>query len=426
MPSLPDPRLHLVYDEDDDVKTPALLNRLADPAHGRVVVDVTPDGRNLDWLAVDIERGLGKNPHLSGSGRDTSDRWSRIHAWLIGGEVETMVVSRIQLLDEQRLNSAIALAIACGVDLWLIGQQKPLPKAIAETLDSWPFEEVDLAASRRRWRSMLLPPSETAKGGGEAFPAVPLDEFVLFRAACSELLAPGDFAQVDSVFQSTAAAVVEWIDGSGIVDEEAVVDLVRDLIGPCRTLPEAVTRLRATQVALFWRRYLLKINLDYLLAAYALEEQDELDAATTDKLRSYAATRYPAAAAIALSARMSPAEVALLNIGAVSVSPTGITLADGHLPSEAMALVLPHLVERILDGASAADPLFVVHTTNKARRDQRITDRGIERMLVQILRETGVRITSARSYPGLRGRGDNWRWREGISVQPLERTLEAA
>jgi hypothetical protein len=424
---LPDPRLHLVYDEEDDVKTATLLNRIADGPRGRIVVDVTPDGRNLDWLAVDIERGLGKNPHLSGVGRNTSDRWSRIHAWLAGGQVNTIVISRIQLLDQSRLNSAVTLAVACGVDLWLLAQQKPLPKAVSEALENWPFEEVDLAVFRRQWRGVRPQPSTTVEEGANTFPAVPLDEFVLFRAACKELLSPEDFARVDATFQATAAAVLEWIDATSVVDEASVVELVRDLVGPCHTLSEAVTRLRAAQVALFSRRFFLKINLDYVLAAYALEEQDELDSASIEKLRSYAAARYPAAAAIALGAQMSPAAVAHLNLGDVSIGDDGISLVGrGNLPAEASALVLPHLVERLLDGGSAEDPLFVVHSTNKAKRDQRITDRGIERLLVQVLRETGVRITSARSYPGLRGRGDNWRWREGVSVQQMETTLEAA
>jgi hypothetical protein len=425
---LPDARLHLVYDEADGVKTAELLNRLGDPASGRVVVDVTPAGRNLDWLAVDIERGLGKNPHLSGAGRNTSDRWSRIHAWLIGGQIKTLVVSRIQLLNEQRLNAAITLAIACGVDLWLVAQQKPLSTELAKTLEEWPLDEVALADFCRRWRTRRPPQTKTVEAkGGVDFPNVPLDEFVLFRARCGELLAPEDFTRVDSTFQATAASVIQWIDAARVIDEESVVALVRDLIGPCRTLPEAVTRLRAAQVAFFWRRYLLKVNLDYVLAAYAIEPRDDLDSAVIEKLSAYGAARYPAAAAIALGAQMSPADVALLDLDAVSVCPAGIALAGhGTLPTEAAALVLPHLVERFLDGASTADPLFVMHSTDKSKRDQRISHRGIERLLVQILRETGVRITASRSYTGLRGKGDNWRWREGISLQRIETALEAA
>lgn len=428
MPKQPDPRLHLVYDEDDDVKTAELLNRLADPASGRVVVDVTPAGRNLDWVAVDIERGLGKNPHLSGAGRNTSDRWSRIHAWLIGGQINTMVVSRIQLLDGQRLNAAITLAIACGVDLWLVAQQKPLSTELTEALEQWPMEEVAISEFRRRWRTTRPQRTKPVEAIAHVdFPDVPLDEFVLFRSRCSELLAPEGFTRVDSTFQATAASVVEWIDGAPAIDEESVVALVRDLIGPCRSLPEAVTRLRAAQVAFFWRRYLLKINLDYVLAAYAIEPHDDLDPAAIEKLNAYGATRYPAAAAIALGAQMSPAEIAVLDLDAVSIDPAGIRLGGhGALPPEATALVVPHLVERLLDGASTADPLFVMHSTDKSKRDQRISDRGIERLLVQILRETGVRITASRSYTGLRGKGDNWRWREGISIQRIETALEAA
>lgn len=428
MLTLPDPRLHLVYDKQDDVKTAAFVNDLASPADGRLVVDVTPDGRNLDWLAVDIERGLGKNPHLSGAGRDTSDRWSRIHAWLIGGQVETVFVSRIQLLDERRLAAAIGLAVACGVDLWLIAQQDPLPERMAELLAEWPFEEVELLDFRRRWRSTRpRKPATEVTTAEEAFPTVPLDEFVWFRAACRALLAPEEFVVVDEAFQAAAASTLAWIDASDAIGEDEVVKLVGGLIGPCRSLNEAVTTLRAAQVAFFWRRYLLKVNLDCVLAAYAIAEQSALDEETTAKLGSYAAARYPVAAVIALGCEMSPKEIALLNLRDVSTTPEGISIAGrGSLPPQTTRLVLPHLVERLMGGASSDAPLFVVHTTNKAKRDQRVTDRAIERLLLCILKETGVRITHARSYTGLRGNSANWRWREGLSIQPLEPTFGAA
>jgi hypothetical protein len=425
---LPDPLLHVVYDKDDLAENARFVSSLDDLDGGRVVVNITPDGRNLDWLAADIERGLGKNPHVSGAGRNANDRWTRIHAWLVGGGVESLFVSRIQLLDGRRLKPVIDLALACGVDLWLVAQQDPLPRTIRGLLEDWPVEEVSVSDFRKRWRR-----SSTSKAKADAgtvltptFPRVPHDEFVLFRAACRDLLMPTDFKIVDRAFQASAAEVADWLQSQDAIGEEEVGRLVRDIVAPCRGLDEALTRLRGAQVAFFWRRYLLKLDADRIVAAYAIEEKSELNRTTAAQLRSYAATRYPAAAALALATDWSPLEVSSIAIADIGVDATSMSLAGfGDLSDEAAKLIAPHLVSRLLDGASEEDPLFILHTTDESRRDDPATDRAIERMLNLILREVGVRITASRSYSGLRGRSKGWRWREGVSVQAIETSVGA-
>lgn len=429
MRQLPDPRLHVVYDKDDLAENADFVNSLADIGAGRIVVEVTPDGRNLDWLAVDIERALGKNPHLSGAGRNTNDRWLRVQAWVIGSSVTTMFISRVQLLDVRRLKSVFELALACDLEVWLLAQQQPLAPQMGRLLEDWPVEEVEMGTFRKRWRraaaSKTTPQVES--GSRQRFPRVPLDEFVLFRATCRDLLSPDDFETVDRIFQWAAAEAAAWIDATDGITEEAAVAFVRGLVGPCSTLDEAIVRLRATQVALFRRRYLLKVDLDRVLALYAIEEQSPLDEVTAAKLAQYAATRYPAAAALALATGASPVEVAALNIGEVLHEADTVAVAgDSELPETARSLVGPHVVHRIIDGATAADPLFVMHTTDESKRGDRAGGRAIERMLKLILHEVGVRITAARSYGGLRGRSDGWRSREGISIQQLEPTVESA
>lgn len=426
MLKLPDPRIHLVYDTDDLAENARFVSALEDLDGGRVVVNITPDGRNLDWLAADIERGLGKSPHVSGAGRNANDRWARIHAWLVGGGVESLFISRIQLLDGRRLKPLIDLALACGVDLWLIAHQDPLPKTIRQLLEDWPVEEVSVAVFRKKWRRSATPKSSVGAGSipSASFPRVPHDEFVLFRAACRDLLTSKDFKIVDRVFQAAAAEVTDWLQTQDAIREEAVVRLTRDLVAPCRGLDEAITRLRGAQVALFWHRYLLKLDVDRIVAAYAIEEKSELNNTTVRQLRSYAATRYPAAAALALATDWSPLEVSGISIAAVEAESKSMSLAGfGELPDEAARLVTPHLVHRLLDGASEEDPLFVMHTTDESKRGDPASDRAIERMLNLILREVGVRITASRSYSGLRGRSKGWRWREGVSVQAIETSV---
>lgn len=423
----PNPRLHIVYDEDDLAEHAAFVRRLANPEC--VVVQITPDGRNLDWVAVDIERALGKNPHLSGVGRNTGERWSRIHAWLIGGAIRHLIVARVHLIDARRLEPLLDLALACDTELWLVAQHKPLSAEMTGLIGDWPFEELDIAEFQSRWLAAEAPKrrNQNASCSKPRFPRVPLDEFVLFRSSCRELLSNEEFKAVDRTFQETAASVLKWIDESNGVTEETVLELVRDRIATCPTLDEAVTRIRATQVALFWRRWFLKVDLDRLLATYAIPEQSALDAHCVTALSSYAATRYPAAAAIALATKAPPAEIAQLNLESVSVGEREVSVAPyGELPLQVAGLVRAHLIHRILDGAVGSDPLFVMHTTDPAKRANRATDRAIERLLVSLLHEVGVRITASRSYTGVRGRALNWRWRDGVSVQPLESTREAA
>jgi hypothetical protein len=425
---LPDPRLHVVNDKDDLAENARFVSSLEDLDGGRVVVNITPDGRNLDWLAADIERGLGKNPHVSGTGRNANDRWTRIHAWLLGGGIESLFISRIQLLDGRRLKPVIDLALACGVDLWLLAQQDPLPKTIRQLLEDWPVEEVSVAGFRKKWRrrSTTKPKADAGSVLTATFPGVPHDEFVLFRAACRDLLTPADFKTVDRALQVAASEVADWLQSQDAIREEEVGRLVRDLVAPCRGLDEAITRLRGAQVAFFWRRYLLKLDVDRIVAAYAIEEKSELNSTTAVHLRSYAATRYPAAAALALATDWSPLEVSSIAIADVGVDAKSMSLSGfGDLPDEAARLVTPHLVHRLLDGASDDDPLFVMHTTDESRRGDPATDRAIERMFNLILREVGVRITASRSYSGLRGRSTGWRWREGVSVQAIETSVGA-
>lgn len=429
MPKLPDPHLHIVYDKDDLAENADFVSALADNAAGRIVVDVTPDGRRLDWLAVDIERALGKNPHLSGAGRLTSDRWLRIHAWLIGAGIKTLFISRVQLLDAQRLKSALDLALACDLEVWLLAQQNPLPPQMSTLLEDWPVDESDMATFRKRWRRAATPKTKADAGSDNrgAFPQVPLDDFPLFRATCRDLLSAGDFETVDGVFQQTAAEVINWIDRVDAPTEESVGELLRELVAPCSTFDEAITRVRAAQVACFWRRYMIKVDVDRVLAAYGIEEQSPLDDATAAKLAQYAAPRYPAAAALALATGASPVKVGELNLGDLSLAANAIALAGhGELTETARRLIAPHVVHRILEGAKAADPLFGQHTTDGSKRSNRAGVRAIERMLNLILREVGVRVTAARSYGGLRGRSKSWRWREGVSIQRLEATAESA
>jgi integrase len=258
-----------------------------------------------------------------------------------------------------------------------------------------------------------------------SFPEVPLDEFVCFLDACRSLLSPNDLALVEEVFRDEAASIDSWIDSADAISEETALGRITELLGRCHSLPEAVVRVRATQTAFFWRRYLLKVNLDRLLAAYAIEEEGCLDAATIASLSSYAAARYPAAAAVALGGRLSPVEIASLNMGDVELRADRITIGRNcELPPEAWILVLPHFVERLLAGASSSDPLFIFHTSDKSRRNDRVSDRAVGKMFAKILQELGIRITHASSSSYKRSR--DWRWRRGISIQPLRASSEAA
>jgi len=396
---LPDPRIHVVFEPSDRAESEQLLRSLGDLRAGRLLVQVSADGRNLEWLAKDVAIGLGKDVDLSGSGRNAQESWERVMAWVAGERVEHILVSRAHHLDRHRWELLIELASLSGSSLWLVVQVGVLNRNLRETVRDWPCRSLGFDEFVALQRAAYLPSQAPPGTGGAAFPTVPDDDFTSFRSSCRGLLAPAAFAVVDGVFLQVRSQTGDWLRAQPSRDEEGIAGYLGGLLR-AGSIHEQVTRLRGAQTAFFWAGFKVRVDIERLTAVSGMDTQREIDESAARKLRLYL---HPTYAAVGLIAAMGVGPHQLVAATMADVDEDGSTVRmGGHfhsIPVFARDILRAHLAQRWLQGAGDDNILFVAPgRTEFARQGPYSTAplgwRGAKHRLRMITQETGLALTS--------------------------------
>jgi hypothetical protein len=410
--------MYVVKDPEHRFLSEDWAHRLNRPDEGRLAYWTTPDGRNVDWIARDLLKALGKDSTMRGRVRGGNRRFDQACAWLVGHNIADLLVGGIERLEDARLDAIVQAALISDARLWLLVSGQSLPDAASDYVARWPHETVDLDTA--------LVALDTKDEGFDPEPAaevvaadsIPPDEFPTFLHAVRETLDDRVAAAVEHRFQHACNATARWFSSLGPrrPSETDVAEFLGSLLADDAETLLAVAALRAAQATLLLVGIVVKLELRRFL--YAAEDTPVgLDPTTARRLEAYAHPQYAAIACMQRATRL-PAK-AIQRVTVADLLPAAAALAtpgrEVRLSHLAQPSLRAQLAKRLMEGAGPDDPLFVM--TN----GEPITSHAQQQLADLVSHETGVRIyahwTDFSDKPG-----KGWRQRRGITVRDLSTT----
>jgi len=417
---------YFIYDPTDAADT-GRLARNAGRHDGVVCVEIPPgDSMPLGALALGILAGLGKDLDREKQIKQR-DAWRLARVWLNAEQIQALIVIGADQLDvatwrqlsdvcrQSPTPSVILIQHQTGLDRTqreLLDRERTFTNVPPATFHDW-GARFEAACEHACSAEVELAPALKPR-----FPSVPDDEIPYFRAACRAALSTPDFRVVDKAYVKAYDSTCRWLDDHGPISEDEVGrflsgDLYRADVN------EQLTRLRGAQVAFLRHWWLLKVDIDALAAARYLEPPAEIDDDTYEQLRAYIQPKTSALAALSITTKLTPGQLAMLNADQVYAGRrwarayNAIDLGDRKLAVPAASLFLrAHDVDRDLRDAPPDGPLFT--TSNGAR----LTAAGVQQQLRRVTRDIGRPLVSGWSSPTAQQHG-HWMRRRGLSLQPL-------
>ncbi|MGY6502201.1 MAG: hypothetical protein ACXIVQ_15055 [Acidimicrobiales bacterium] len=380
-----------------------------DPWAGVAVARISPDSTTEHEVVRDLLDGLNKNPAVSSWGRDSDRDRDALISWFAGYPINHLVVLDAQHLSADTLEIVASSTAITGTTLWLCEEQP----------------DEDYLNSRQQWPTVTATfdqltgelPEPTVDPVVEPFPDVVSDGPVTFLAACRDRLDPDAFAVVADRFATTKTVATTWANTTGELDETTVIAWLRDQLDGCRHVPEMLTVVRATQVAMLdldGTRWWVQVDLPRLLAT--ADNAPEATAADPQTWRDLAAYRDPhvGAACALVVAGAGIDDLTPLTLAQIDVHGTAVTLADStRLEVHPMACVYLRALRwhRHLQGASAEDLAF-------ADEGKPLNWRKLGRWVRAPALDLGRALTT-RSVGKVRPNAMRWASRYGVSVAKL-------
>jgi hypothetical protein len=259
----------------------------------------------------------------------------------------------------------------------------------------------------------------------ERFPAVPADDFTVFRSSCRRLLDPASFALVDQLYCASMDQTNTWLDEQGVqwlaskpIDELPIQPFLHQLTAASTSPAETLVRLRGAQAALFLRGILLSLRSQPATSIHLADLHPRLDRTTIARLRGLCTPRLAAALTIALITGLPPPALAALNIGDITPDGSAVNRAGEWfaVPARAHALIRALLIERAGDNANPQSPLFA------GRGDRRISQQGMRGMLRSVATKTAIALPMSSGSPYADPHG--WLAYFGLTVAQLELPAE--
>lgn len=407
----PKPSLTLVHELADERELHERIRDLHDIGVGRLVIEASPDSRNLHWLALDVLRALGKKQGCAGSPRNSQRLWDWARAWTAGEQIQDLIVTRAQNLSLREWNYLVELAVFSGARLWLISQGGSLRRTQREMVDKeWPFRRMNAEEFLKHWAG-VAPRAAVAKTNAGAtvthdadLPQLPGEDFTTFLAACRDLLSADDFERVDVLLADHRADTHHWLTGRRAGDElteDEVAEHLRARMRTCRNQREMLVLLRAAQITLFYAGWLVKVSLPRLAQQLGDEEQVYgLDEPAARLLRGYSSPRYAAIGAVALATRAGTPEIEPLDVNDITAEGDRITLAAAsvEVPDYARGILRTHLLcMDLIDSGTKDDALFLQETGRETgdRCNGRASARALSNATSQITKDTGLSLSAS-------------------------------
>lgn len=381
---------------------PEMLNN---PDAGVLAVRVPPGLVRGFALGSELLRGLGKDETLDGVRHHTTDVWRHLRAWMLAHPIRDVVLTSAEHCRPTHLVSIAEIVAAAGARLWLHTEGAP-SKQLELPMAAWAGEPASVQqlttylASRRLSGSPLTP-------AARRFPAVPREDFPIFRAACRRLLDAADFAVVDARY---VAAFREAEGRLAAPTPEGVGAYLRAELGSCVTADEVLTVLRATQGALFVNGWLLQVALPSFLAI--VEREPRAGTRTTAewaRLRSYA-DPLPGAVTALRASGVEIADLARITVSDIAADGSSVCARGETFLVEQPARIFLRAQRalRLGDGAQAPERLLW-------RREGAISDVLALRALRRPISELGVALATA--TPQTKSKG--WLRESGLTLTAL-------
>jgi hypothetical protein len=342
-----------------------------------------------------------------------------LHArWLLADRTRELFVLRAHLLGTHSWTRLSELSALTESRLWLFVHGTSMSKRERQWARRAAAETLSIEGFRARTRALRVEKVPDLAPAARPYPCVPRDDFTTFRAATRRLLDQDDFERVDRDLSASTTAVHRWLKDSGQIDELAVHAQLRQLVRSCSSVDQALVVMRGAQTACLFNDWLLKTDLDRLMAACAEQPIGRLDGTSVHLLRGYGNPRLAAISVLGLVG-MVPGEMASLNLA--DVARDGRRVGELDVPDLGAPLVRAQRLARVLEGASSADPFFLGESWRQGTRRQegtRATARSIQIALRRVMKETGLPLTahwSGHSKPDAR----IWTRRLGVSFRRL-------
>jgi hypothetical protein len=409
------PLLTIVRDPDGEVDRHRLRTG-AGPDGRCLVVRMTPDGRkrNIDWIARDLLKALGKDGHKSGKARNAQRRFDQATAWSIGHAVAHVIVVDAERLDGFRWRRLLDLALLSDAHLWLIVSSLATPRALRKFLGQWPHVTQDWAVFADRMDAILARAAREAEGEPVAAhtESAPHDEFPTFLHSAKELVDREASKRLDAVYRTACRATAGWLEAlDKPVAEQDLAGHLRALLESNDTVVEALATIRAIQACMLKVDFLLKVDFNRFVLA-AVDTRVGLTEDHAKRLNQYATTRYAAIPALLLLTREPSTRLADLAVGEVAPDGSSATIGGTSVgvPPHGRPILRAQLAARLLEGAAADSPFLI--DSGGGRINSKVVTKVAKRVAV----ETGIKLyghwTSHVDAP-------RWTHRNGLSLQSL-------
>lgn len=417
---------YFIYDPTDAGNTAQLARRLG--RHEGVVCVEIPPGESLPVgaLALGILAALGKDLDREKQIKQR-DAWPLARVWLNAEEIQALIVIGADQLDvttwrqlsdvcrQSPTPSVILIQHQTGLERTqreLLDRERTFTSAPPAAFHAW-GARFDAALEHAASPDDELEPPRKAR-----FPSVPDDEIPYFRAACRAALSKPDFRVVDDAYRKSYDSTCRWLARCDQLSEDEVGGFLAAAMY-WADVNEQLTRLRGAQVAFLRHWWLLKVDIDGLVAAHHVDAPTHIDAETHRLLRAYIQPKTSALAALAIVTGLPPGRLAMLSADQIyggrswNRSYNAIELGDHRLGVRDASLFLrAHDVDRGLRDQPPDGPLF---TTSAGKR---LTAAGVQQQLRRVTRDIGRPLVSSWSSPAAEQHG-HWMRRRGLTLQPL-------
>jgi hypothetical protein len=408
----------VVLDPQRSLLLDGTLGQLHSPADGRIHCTLLSGAGRVTAVVNAILAGLGKHasgPDLPNTG---SLRGAFALAWLEGDEISEIFLSEVDYLNPQTRSALfhgtgfpLTEVASAGRRLWLICANPWLAKTLVENCAA---TEMDVVAFREYWSG---PPTSAPLAPPALFPRVPNEDFVRFRLACYYELDRHAFTRVNKLWRQTLTRELAWLDEQPHLSEELIHDRLRELVAVCGDYNQAVVVVRACQVALFRRDYLLKVKMSLFAHEAKNAAPADLERGAAERLRWFASSARAAAGLIRILAPdVGLDAIASLEASAVAEDGSSFTIGGRTVavpPSSRGIFRAQHAARRRL---GAPDPRYLLYVSSHATIAP--TADSIRTWLREITRDAGVPVattTTARR----RLTATQWMRRRGLLLQPL-------
>lgn len=345
-----DAAVRWVVDRDDALRTRVAINDLHDVSAGVIVVHPRPTTRHL---AHDVLVALSKDFRSPGWPGGAPRAWKLAGLWLAAEHVRQIVVygaHRLTADDVQRLTTA---ASGSGATIWLLTCSAEQARRAPHT--SMPLLFAACSRNRAPDPGEKIAPSRPGVVCTDA-------DFVTFRASCYRLLGLASVRAVDERLSDVIWRVQCWIDERRTrLNRWDAGEKLEQLLGEARNQEDALVVIRATQLALFDRGYLLSLDAATICDATRLILNKPSGDSAANALRRMSNPALAALGALTACTPLDTQRLAGLRLDHIDEQGAYVELGRVRydLPAAMRGLLRAQMLDRLSHNAAPDETLFV-------------------------------------------------------------------